>query len=366
MRINGRDINNMINKIKKAIILLLRGEFSTALHKAVTAFQEISERHRIPWLPMNLMIEPTNVCNMNCPTCPTGNKTMNRAPRMMTYDEFKGIVNQGKRYVTHITLWNYGEPFLNKQLLDMIRYAVSAGISVCTSTNGQFFESKEFCSKVVKSGLHHLIICLDGADQETIEKFRDGAHFDSIVNGIKNILLARRENGAANPYIELQFIVMRHNENQKCRMERFAHELGVDGYAEKTVGIDANDPLFQEKCRQLLPEDLSASRYYRKNDGTYHLKRANMNYCSWMHASTVINSDGTVVPCCYDLYSRHIMGNVFKEPLSIIWKGERYRSFRKQIRHNRARIKICAICSEGVPVSNHKTIRELGRDRNSR
>jgi len=338
--------------IKKIFILLKNKDFVTLSRKTFTGCKEIIENCWIPRLPKNLMIEPTNVCNMRCPTCPTGNKTLNRAPRMMTYDEFKSIIDQCKGSVKHITLWNYGEPFLNNHLLKMIHYAVEAKISVCTSTNGQFFDSIEFCSELVESGLNRLIICLDGADQVTIEKFRIGANFDRIVQGIRNLLSAKQNIGVANPHLELQFIVMRHNEHQKFLMKQLAYDLGVDMYIEKTVGIDANDQNFQEKCRQLLPEDLSASRYYRMDNGSYNLKRVMKNFCSWMHTTTVINADGTVVPCCYDLYSQHIMGNVFKEPLTTIWNGEKYQLFRKRIHIDRNSIKICSICSEGLPVSS--------------
>jgi len=301
----------------------------------------------VPRLPFNLMIEPTNACNLRCPTCPTGAGKLNRPKRSMKLEEFTGIVDQVKGYVENITLWNYGEPFLNKDLLNMVRYAVSNDIRITVSTNGEFFRSKDFCREIVGTGLDHLIICLDGADQETLSKFRKGSNFEEIVSGIQMIRNAKNDLESKTPSIELQFIVMKHNEHQKEHMRQWAKKLGADLYLEKTVGIDFNDRDFQEMAKDLLPSDLSDGRYDLDEEGNFMLKGTISNNCSWLNTATVINSDGSVVPCCYDLYSKHIMGNVFATPLKEIWKGENYRTFRKKVQKNRKNISICNICSEG-------------------
>lgn len=297
-------------------------------------------------LPVTLMIEPTNVCNLKCPTCPTGSGKMNRAKRMMSIDEFNGIINQVKGFVHNIVLWNYGEPFLNKDLLNMINYAVRNNIHVVTSTNGEFFKSKKFCLKIVKSGLQHLIICLDGADQETISKFRKGSHFERIIQGMRLMIEAKKNLNSELPKIELQFIVMKHNEHQKDLMKHMAAQFGVDVFCEKTVGIDCRDPEFENMAKELLPHDLSNSRYVLNEDGTYALKGLITNKCSWVNNTAVINSDGTIVPCCYDLYSEYIMGSIFEKSLGEIWENRKYTDFRKRIKENRKDIPICTICSE--------------------
>lgn len=40
--------------------------------------------------PNDIMIEPTNICNLRCPLC--SNKTMKRKKGFMTYDQFKYII----------------------------------------------------------------------------------------------------------------------------------------------------------------------------------------------------------------------------------------------------------------------------------
>ncbi len=150
---------------------------------------------------------------------------------------------------------------------------------------------------------------------------------------------------------------MKHNEHQRSRMKELASESGADIYTEKTVGIDYNDPEFQNMSKQFLPNDLSLSRYYSKQDGTFTLKGKISNTCSMVYRLAVINSNGTIVPCCYDLYSEYVMGNVFEDSLKTIWKNSKYQAFRNKIRKDRKSISICNTCSEGrYCISNKREI----------
>jgi radical SAM protein with 4Fe4S-binding SPASM domain len=331
-----------MNKLKRSLLLCKKGRFDLLFFNFC---EMIGIKHIFLPYPSLLIIEPTNACNLHCPACPTGAGKLKRPKRTMSFDEFKMIIDQVKGYVANINLWNYGEPFLNKELLNMIEYAVSNRIHVTVSTNGEFLKSKEFSLKVVKSGLQHLIICLDGANQETLIKYRKGSTFDTIVAGIRLIIESRKDLNSNIPKIELQFIIMKHNEQQRIIMEQLATQLGVDIYCEKTVRIDFRDPTFQNTANEFLPNDLSLSRYYLEEGGMYALKDKISNYCSSIFQAAVINSDGTVVPCCYDLYSEYIMGNVFEKSFKEIWKSEKYKSLRAQIMNDRKSIPMCRTCS---------------------
>jgi len=306
--------------------------------------------HVLPDRPSTLMIEPTNVCNLKCPACPVGAGTLNRPPRTMSFDEFRHILDQAADppgYLKQVTLFNYGEPFFCNDLLRMVRYAADRGLRTFTSTNGHFFGSDAFARELVESGLSELIVCLDGADQETIARYRKNARFEDILEGIRRVLRARKALSSATPLLELQFIVMRHNEHQIPLMRRIARELGVDRFIEKTVGINPTDPDFQQLAAELLPEDLSRSRYERLPDGTVRLKGDPPRRCEYVYSTMVVNSNGDVVPCCYDVKSDYVMGNVLHQPLAEVWIGEKFRAFRLRVERERHAIPICAGCPEG-------------------
>lgn len=53
----------------------------------------------------------------------------------------------------------------------MVQFAASKKVYTATSTNAHFL-TKELAEKTVKSGLHRLIISIDGTTQEVYEQYR--------------------------------------------------------------------------------------------------------------------------------------------------------------------------------------------------
>ncbi len=84
-----------------------------------------------------MTIEPPNICNLHCPVCETGAGILNRPKGHMSLDNFKRILGSVGDQVNTLLFYYMGEPFLNKDAYDMIRYAVNKGIYVSACTNGE-------------------------------------------------------------------------------------------------------------------------------------------------------------------------------------------------------------------------------------
>jgi len=272
---------------------------------------------------------------------------MQRQRRMMSFEEFKGIIDEIRCFTIKIVLYNYGEPFLNPDILKMIAYATSSNIEVSINTNGLFFESKAFVAELIKTGLAKIVFSIDGSDQETYAKYRVGGNLDKAIKGLKLVCETKKELKTKRPEVELQLLLLKHNMHQRDDMRRLAKESGADIYCEKSINLlifdSFSEPRSQEMLKQFLPSDLSFTRFDLK-DGRLDYKGDVLNKCFWIDNSTVILSDGTVVPCSYDSFSKHIMGNVFKTPLKDIWQGKLYRDMRSRIKKNRKDVPVCDIC----------------------
>lgn len=335
----------MIKKAKRAIGLILDGKIDLFIYKILKKFRI---RNILLPLPNSLIIEPANFCNLKCPLCPTGSGRLKdcRPPRLMNFDEYKNIIDQARGYTTKVVLFNLGEPFLNKETPKMIKYAVDAKMYVKISTNAVLLDDISLCQEIVKSGLQHLIVSLDGADQETLEKYRVGSDFEKVLRSLNHIKETKKSLGSKTPRVELQFLVMKHNEHQKEKMAEIAKKFEVDIFSAKTICL-FDVPDFQEAAKKFLPSDDEFSRYDQAADEQFVQKGQIPNSCQQVLNTMVINTDGSVVPCCYDLYNKHILGNVFEQSLKQIWKGEKYQAFRAKIKNNRKVIEICNTCPEG-------------------
>ncbi len=282
--------------------------------------------------PISLMIEPCNYCNLQCSSCPVGDKRIKKEKRIMTFVEFKKIIDEVGDYLFYIVLWNWGEPFLNKELPQMIKYAKEKNISVVTSTNGHYLDSNT-ARQIIDSKLDEIIIAVDGLSQKTYQKYRKGGNLNTVIKGIKNLVRLKEQLNAKYPKIRLQFLAMEHNEHELPKLKEFSNKLGVDVCVVKTY----NKYYSESELDKFEPKNKQFSRY-----GVNYKKQYK---CKQIYFGININSDGNVVPCCYDVFEEYKLGNIFKDGGVIkIWNSKELRDFRKYISKNRNNIVMCKEC----------------------
>ena len=315
----------------------------------------ISRRVHVWGDPLIAHIEPTSLCNLNCPLCPAGAGLLSRYRTNLDFQKFKIILDKLPSSVRMLLLWNQGEPFLVKDLKKMIQYAKSRNIYVVTSTNGHFFRTEKSAIDLVNTYLDELIISLDGADQQTYEKYRVGGDLKIVFDGIERISTTKKILKRQNPLIHIQFIMMRHNLHQMEKITQIGRELGADKTSFKTVQLGDF-----KNGENFLPTDLKYTRYFKKDvSGKYTTARRRLfpNDCLRLWYSLVINCDGKVSPCCFDKDGEYAFGNLLDEPFHSIWYGKKFNDFRQQLLDSRHEFDMCKDCSEGLKSLFTRTIK---------
>ena len=161
---------------------------------------------RVRTMPESLSVEPASVCNLRCPECTVGGGRLQRSGQLMDMETFGNALNPLSPWLVSCQFFLQGEPTLNPELCQMISEAHRRRIFTTVSTNGQTL-TPELCKKLVGSGLDRLIVSVDGTTQEVYEKYRVGGSLQTAIDGIANMVAARKALGCHNPLIEVQFIV---------------------------------------------------------------------------------------------------------------------------------------------------------------
>lgn len=294
--------------------------------------------------PISMSIEPTTSCNLRCPECPSGLRQFTRPIGMLEPTFFKKTIDEVYKELIYLTFYFQGEPYLNPNFLDMVKYASVKGIYTSTSTNAHYL-TKEQAQKTVESKLDRLIISIDGTTQETYEQYRIGGTLQKVIDGTKHMIEAKKKLGSKTPHIVFQFLVVKPNEHQLEDVKKLANELGVDEVVFKTAQV-----YDFENGNPLIPDNIKYSRYKKNTDGTYSIKNKLLNQCWRMWSSCVVTWDGVVVPCCFDKDAKHQLGDLKKQSFKELWKSIKYQNFRKSILKSRQEIDICKNCSEGTKV----------------
>lgn len=297
-------------------------------------------------MPVHISIEPTNVCNLRCPVCETGNGSMQRPRGMLDYDLYTRFIDEVAPHTAVLMYYFMGEPFLNRRAYDMIRYARAKGIYVETCTNGDYIDPEG----TIYSDINEISIQIGGMTQQTHEIYRVRGDLARVLRNLERLVEERRRHPGSNVQIDVGFVVMKHNEHEVPEFLRWAKDVGVDR-------ANVIDPCVRtmDEGREMLPED---RRYWFYDEeafarGVLKPKHLPDNECTWVWNSVMVTWDGSVVPCCRDTHGTNRFGNVFEQPLRAIWNGDAIRTFRSALVSDQRNVSICKLCSGyGVPALN--------------
>jgi len=255
--------------------------------------------------------------------------------RDLSLDEFKGIVNQFPG-IAGIKLQGMGEPLLNAELIDMVRWADRKNIRVRTVTNGMLMDAS-MAKSLVSSGLDSLYISVDSATPDIYSEIRRGADLHQVVDNIRTIVKVRGRQ--RHPHIRLVMLGMECNRGELPDMLRLARELSVDEltfqpnlnyYAKAPMEAELqNERLSLQEVRSIVSEGQACASKL----GVKFSVDVYDSPCNWPWTSCYVSVDGFVVPCCHlaDPDVEHF-GNLFEVTFSQIWNGLHYKSFRKALR----------------------------------
>src|SRR3972149_2722242 len=215
---------------------------------------------RLYYFPARITIESGNICNLSCPLCPTGQKDNSARKGLLSFSDFKRIIDEIGENLLLIRLYNWGEPLLNKELIKMVEYADENKIAVKISTNLSFPIEDAQAEALINTNLQKIYISCDGASNSTYPKYHIGGNFNRVISNMKILLKKKRQLG--NNYTELiwLFHVFSHNEHEIDTAKAMAKEIGIKLTINK-IRTDMGKEIFEtaeeslERDSKWLPEN---------------------------------------------------------------------------------------------------------------
>lgn len=270
-------------------------------------------RDEAPTLPDIVQIESTNICNAKCVFCPRDE--MSRKQGVMDMALFRKIADECAALgITHVRMHNYGEAFVDRRLVEKVRYAKSLGIrEVGLISNGSLI-TEEAARGMIDAGLDAINISVDAAGKEVFESTRIGLKYDKVVANIERLLRLREESGRRRPKLILSFV----RQNNSAEEQAFIAHWGA-------------------KADKIHITDLHnwAGTLNRESDVTFPC------YRQWL--TFTVLWDGRVSLCCADFDGRVILGDLKTQTIAEVWNGEPYRRIRRE-QLERGGPSICQSC----------------------
>ena len=198
----------------------------------------------LPPLPQSLVLEACSTCNYQCIGCGLGQKVINRSKHFLDFDTFTRRVLTVVPELYQVRLYNYGEPFMHPQIIDIIAALRQANpkLVIEISTNGMLM-SRKISESLVANRVNYLTISLHGGHTQEglMRSARKGADIRVIENNIRTLVECRRNAGSVLPRIMIKSLLFHWNDSDDEMQDflRFGTELGVDLAA---WDLNRNDP----------------------------------------------------------------------------------------------------------------------------
>jgi radical SAM protein with 4Fe4S-binding SPASM domain len=297
------------------------------------------------YYPAKITIESGNICNLRCPLCPTGQKDASASKGLLSFSDFKKIIDEIGRNLLLIRLYNWGEPLLNKELVKMVEYANEHRIAVKISTNLSFPIEEAQAEAIINANLQKIYISCDGASNSTYPKYHIDGDFNRVMSNMKLLLKKKRQ--LRNNYTEIiwLFHVFSHNEHEINTAKLMAKEIGIKLTINK-IRTDMGKEIFEtaEKSLERDSKWLPGNPEYNTFNMTDKKPKNRFN-CDLLWKETVINWDSCILPCCSVYSETHSFGNIKEDSFKNIWNNQKYIAARKEVlgRNNNTKT-VCRVC----------------------
>jgi MoaA/NifB/PqqE/SkfB family radical SAM enzyme len=139
----------------------------------------------------SIYIEISGHCNAKCPWCVTGRGAIcEETKKFMSAREFSYIVDRlfSNKLInsnTTLMLYNWGEPFLNPELIDILKIICKRGCKYTLSTNASKYIQ---IPREVQQNLLEFTISMPGFSQDSYSKIHQFS-FDKIIKNITKFIM---------------------------------------------------------------------------------------------------------------------------------------------------------------------------------
>lgn len=300
-------------------------------------YAKVFHRYRIApkidldYIPEDILLEVTNVCNFKCAFCvqslpnhhsivPKSYLAPETADRIL-----KKLRAGGVR--TNVIHWTHdGEPFMNRRFAQICEVGVRNGFTHMYFATNAMLCTPDRMAQLPKDGCRFTLIIDFCYDKDQFEEIRGTrGSWDTIRQNILEILTNDKFSHISLEVKDISTFGM----TEQTRAKEALADLA--SLFPNSPRLKLFDKTFHNGTGFLPMKDDEAG-------GSYFL-------CPYPWTSLSIASTGDIVACCRDLQHKTKLGNILNESLEEIWNGKPFQKMRRALINKKPQaIKACAGC----------------------
>ncbi len=281
-------------------------------------------------------IDVVGTCNLRCASCAYTIEGQKYSKGLMSLEDFKQVVSKIKSevdIVTHVSLYNWGEPFLHPELNKIISHLHENGIAAAVSSHLSIVTGSQI-RKVIKAAPEYLKISLSGYYPNVYDVTHAGGNINLVISNLYRIRYFI-DQFKANTLVDVNYHLYTNNNGKNLiKMQELCDELdftlsSVNSLVmplERVIDyVEGKDEAKTAELNKILPvtieEGMSVASDYK------------LDSCPFMDNQVNINYDMSVPVCC----------TVFDQTDTIVTKNY-LKSSLSEITNAKHKVKLCTKC----------------------
>lgn len=260
-----------------------------------------------PPIPLNLDIELSTICNLQCPFCFTTDPRFKHKTKtaLMSTDLALQLIDEADEIGIPALKFNWrGESTLHQDFTKILKYAnhKKSFFEIIVNTNGNIpdhaFKGLLYTTKV--------IISLDAFGKNLYAKMRKRGDIRTVMTTINNLIDCGHKN------IWVRRVLTPDNKNED----------------------------FVTIAKTAWGDKVNIAEHYcfdRGEKKTHQINRRvnQRTFCGYPSQRLLVTTDGKFYPCCVDTYETMLLGQYPKQSIMDIWKSDEIIFLREDLRkHN--------------------------------
>ena len=295
--------------------------------------KNVERKFSILHFPLNIAVEPSNYCNLNCIMC--AHDKLTRAKGIMDIVLYKKIIDEIAEENPHTRLWLdfYGEPLLQKfRLFYMIDYARKKGMTnIALNTNAMLL-NQEMTEMLLDSGIEFISFDCDGMSKKVYEEIRVGADRDQVYHNITFFLKRKKERNLNRPIAEVKIMEMEQNKHELQAVVDYWRAQGAWTCVRRLISWGGSVEI-----------------------GHSCIPVVNRIACGNAVGIMPITWNGSVPLCVMDVDAKYAVGDVTKESIKEIWKRRNEGLVRTHMEHRWDELPhLCTDCKDWMIMGENR------------
>lgn len=274
-------------------------------------------------------LEITQACNMKCLHCYEGNIHI-QSKAILSLEKWFDIIDQLKELKTERVVVIGGEPTINPNVIEILKYLSNKGIPTTLFTNA-YFDNEDLRKVIIENNIK-LKISLYGHNSQIHDSITTiSGSFDKLLKNI-NFFLEK------NVDISIAVTLMKENEKFAKEIEEFILSLKISQYK-----FDVIRQVYCGTQYEHNPTDANILNYCKRTQPSFKTSKEkfdkNLTKNSCWYQKLVITEEGKILPCVFE--RNMILGNVNTNDLLDIINGQQIQNLWNL---DYSKIEVCKDC----------------------